>query len=62
MVGRSFTACIRERSLHRVAPRRDGYGGSAQPALKGRPTFMRRSAAEELPSFFANRKMTACYR
>ena len=48
MVGRSFTACIRSRSIHRVAARRDGCGVSPQPALKDRPTFIRRSAAEEL--------------
>ena len=30
----------------RVAQRRDGYNDAALPALKGRATFNRRSAAE----------------
>jgi hypothetical protein len=45
MVGRSFTACLRGRSILRVAPRRDGGTGTIHPALKGRATFFRRSAA-----------------
>ena len=46
MVGRSFTACTRERGIQRIAARREGCDVSPQLALKGRPTFIRRFAAE----------------
>jgi hypothetical protein len=49
MVGRPFKACIRWPLIHRGAARRDDRSGSFDPALKGRATFIRRSAAEELP-------------